>query len=121
ERVWGLMVQLYSVRSRGSWGVGDLRDLADLATWSGGQGAGLLLVNPLHAASPVPPIEPSPYFPATRRFPNPLYLRVEDVPEYASLPADVRARVDELGAPVRATNTDADALDRDAGWRAKLA
>ena len=31
---WGFTVQLYSVRSRQSWGHGDLRDLADLAAWS---------------------------------------------------------------------------------------
>lgn len=28
-QVWGLLVQLYSVRSRTSWGMGDLADLAD--------------------------------------------------------------------------------------------
>ena len=31
RRAWGLATQLYSVRSKGSWGVGDLVDLADLA------------------------------------------------------------------------------------------
>src|SRR5262245_18769939 len=36
RRGWGFAVQLYSVRSRDSWGHGDLRDLADLAAWSGG-------------------------------------------------------------------------------------
>ena len=30
----GLMVQLYSARSRRSWGVGDLADLADLTAWA---------------------------------------------------------------------------------------
>src|SRR5262245_2893616 len=30
-RCWGITVQLYSVRSRRSWGHGDLHDLADLA------------------------------------------------------------------------------------------
>jgi hypothetical protein len=35
QRSWGFAVQLYSLRSRGSWGHGDLRDLADLAgTWA---------------------------------------------------------------------------------------
>jgi hypothetical protein len=33
-RSWGFTVQLYSVRSRQSWGHGDLHDLADLASWS---------------------------------------------------------------------------------------
>ena len=52
-RSWGLTVQLYSVRSRRSWGHGDLRDLADLASWSARDlGAGFVLINPLHAAEP---------------------------------------------------------------------
>ena len=51
RRSWGFAVQLYSVRSRASWGHGDLHDLADLATWSAGDlGADFVLVNPLHAA-----------------------------------------------------------------------
>ena len=89
-RSWGFTVQLYSVRSRQSWGHGDLRDLADLAAWSGSDlGAGFVLINPLHAAEPLPPLSPSPYLPMTRRFTSPLYLRVEDIPEYAH--ADRRA------------------------------
>ena len=52
---WGFAVQLYSVRSRASWGHGDLRDLADLAAWSSRElGADFVLVNPLHAAEPLP-------------------------------------------------------------------
>src|SRR5947208_3483305 len=76
RRAWGLAAQLYSVRSRDSWGVGDLADLADLATWAAvAHDAGYVLINPLHAAAPVAPMEPSPYLPVTRRFANPLYLR----------------------------------------------
>ena len=57
ERSWGFTVQLYSLRSRGSWGHGDLRDLADFAAWSARDlGAGFVLINPLHAAEPLPPI-----------------------------------------------------------------
>lgn len=119
-RNWGLMAQLYSVRSQVSWGLGDLGDLADLASWSGSDlGAGFVLVNPLHAAEPAPPISPSPYFPMSRRFASPLYLRVEDLPEFSAAgPAD-RARIDALAAPLRARNRTAEPLDRDAVWTAK--
>ena len=56
RRGWGLATQLYSVRSRQSWGVGDLADLEDLAVWSAAeQRADFVLVNPLHAAEPVAP------------------------------------------------------------------
>ena len=122
HRSWGFAVQLYSVRSRGSWGHGDLRDLADLAAWSGtALGADFVLVNPLHAAEPAAPISPSPYLAMTRRHLSPLYLRIEDVPEYARLSAGDRARVDALGAPLRAASQTAALIDRDAVWAAKRA
>jgi 4-alpha-glucanotransferase len=119
-RAWGFMAQLYSVRSSGSWGFGDLADLRELASWSGRDlGAGFVLVNPLHAGEPAPPIRPSPYLPMSRRFTSPLYLRPEDVPEYAAADPDVRRRVDELAGPVRERNRTTDDLDRDAVWAAK--
>jgi 4-alpha-glucanotransferase len=120
QRSWGFTLQLYSVRSRASWGHGDLRDLADLAAWSGrALGADFVLVNPLHAAEPLTPVSPSPYLAMTRRHLSPLYLRIEDIPEYAGLsPAD-RARVDALGAPLRAASATAGLIDRDAVWTAK--
>ena len=122
RRSWGFAVQLYSVRSRASWGHGDLHDLADLAAWSGGDiGADFVLVNPLHAAEPQPPVSPSPYLPMSRRMISPLYLRIEDIPEYQELSADGRIRVEALAAPLRAANSTAALIDRDAVWAAKLA
>ena len=119
---WGFTVQLYSVRSRLSWGHGDLRDLADLATWSARElGAAFVLINPLHAAEPVPPVSPSPYLPMSRRFVSPLYLRVEDIPEYAKLPPAHRQRIAALAAPLRARNASSGLIDRDAVWAAKRA
>jgi 4-alpha-glucanotransferase len=121
RRGWGLAAQLYSVRSADSWGVGDLVDMTDLAVWSGSSlGADYLLVNPLHAGEPVPPMEPSPYLPKSRRFFNPIYVRVERIPEYASLPAKDRAEIDAIGARVRRKLSDVDAVERNASWTAKL-
>jgi 4-alpha-glucanotransferase len=122
RRSWGFTVQLYSLRSAASWGHGDLRDLAELATWSGRElGADFVLVNPLHAAEPLPPISPSPYLPMTRRQVSPLYLRIEDIGEYQGLSASDRARVDALGAPLRAASATPALIDRDAVWAAKRA
>ena len=120
QRSWGFWTQLYSVRSSGSWGMGDLRDLGDLAAWSGRDlGAGFVVVNPMHAGEPAPPISPSPYLPMSRRFASPLYLRVEDVPEFAALePADRDLAV-RLGAEMSVRNRTLDPLDRDAVWTAK--
>ena len=122
RRSWGFAVQLYSVRSHASWGHGDLHDLADLAAWSGGElGADFLLVNPLHAAEPQPPVSPSPYLPMTRRQISPLYLRIEDIPEYQGLSAGDRAGVEAAAAPLRAASSTAALIDRDAVWVAKRA
>lgn len=124
-RTFGFMAQLYSTLSERSWGMGDLGDLADLAAWSGrALGAGFLQINPLHIAVPGHPTDPSPYRPSSRRFPDPVYLRVEDVPEYAYLAPGDRARAAELvgmAAALRAGVLHKDALiDRDAVWELKL-
>ena len=123
RRAWGLAVQLYSVRSRQSWGIGDLTDLTDLAVWSASRhGADYLLVNPLHAAGfsgPTNRMEPSPYLPTSRRFVNPLYLRVEAVPEFAELTK--RSRVRRLRSDVQRHAAKLDAIDRDSAWAAKRA
>ncbi|MBD8042821.1 4-alpha-glucanotransferase [Arthrobacter sp. Sa2BUA2] len=119
-QTWGMMAQLYSTRSARSWGIGDLTDLADLSAVCGEAGSDFVLINPLHAAEPAPPVEDSPYLPATRRFFNPLYIRVEAIPEYSYLPPEQRARVEALAAGQQAVNREAGLLDRNAAFAAKL-
>ncbi len=112
---WGWAVQLYAARSTESWGMGDLGDLRRLGRWAAADlGAGLVLVNPLHAAHPTLPQSNSPYFPSSRRFRNPLYLRVEDVDGAASL-----ENLDPLAAAGRALNAERH-IDRDAVFRLKM-
>ncbi|MDT3440500.1 MULTISPECIES: 4-alpha-glucanotransferase [unclassified Pseudofrankia] len=104
DRMWGWMAQLYALRSAGSWGIGDYADLAQLAAWSGSAAGGradVLLVNPLHAAAPTLPVQPSPYYPTSRRFLSPLYLRPEHIPEYAAADEATRAAVDGYAAAAR--------------------
>jgi len=118
RRAWGLATQLYSVRSQGSWGIGDLRDLTDLAVWAGSRHqAGYVLVNPLHAAAPTAPMEPSPYLPTSRRFVNPIYLRVEAIAEFAWL--GKRDRVHNRRKAVQARARKSSGIDRDGIWAAK--
>ena len=120
ERSWGFAVQLYSLRSRASWGHGDLRDLAELAAWSARElGAGFVLINPLHAVEPLPPVSASPYLPMSRRWVSPLYLRIEDIPEYKELTYPERRRLTELSAPLRAASGTPALIDRDTVWSAK--
>ena len=108
EPCWGWAVQLHSTRSRQSWGIGDLADLKRLAEWSAGLGAGMMLVNPLGPPAPVVPQGASPYYPTTRRFRNPLYLRVEDVPGAERLGPQLA----QLAAEARGLNA-LPRLDRD--------
>jgi 4-alpha-glucanotransferase len=119
KRTWGLMAQIYATRSKESWGLGDLHDLATLGSWGGKQGAGFVLVNPMHAAEVSAPMAPSPYLPATRRYFNPIYLHIEDVPEYANLKSRTKAKIEKLSEPLLKLNNNADLLDRDRVWTAK--
>ena len=79
NRAWGWAVQLYSARSRDSWGIGDMADLRRLGQWSRKQGADVLLLNPLGAQTPIVPYEASPYYASSRRFRNTMYIRIEEV------------------------------------------
>jgi 4-alpha-glucanotransferase len=117
---WGLATQLYSVRSQQSWGMGDLTDLEDLAVWSAAEHqADFVLINPLHAAEPVPPIEPSPYLPSSRRFASPLYLRLERIPEYAMATATQREELDKIRTRLLDELDQWSQIDRDRSWKAK--
>ena len=112
---WGWSVQLYAARSAESWGVGDLGDLRRLANWSADIGAGTMLVNPLDAVTPVTPRETSPYYPTSRRFLDPLYLRVDEVPGATDLDGFDALR--DAGLAL----TDDRPIDRDRVMAVKLA
>lgn len=81
-RLWGVAVQLYSVRSRHNWGMGDFADLKALVRWLAPRGAAFIGLNPLHALAPAEPERASPYSASNRHFLNVLYIAVPDVPEY---------------------------------------
>jgi 4-alpha-glucanotransferase len=116
-RGWGWMLQLYALHSRGSWGIGDLGDLRGFIDWTGReQGASAVLLNPLHAITPVPPVQPSPYTPSSRRFGTPLALSVTELDAYGRADPTVRAEVDAL-RPV----TVGDRIEHDRVWAAKRA
>ena len=116
--VTGLMTQIYQVRSARCWGIGDLGDLGDLASWAATDlGAEFVLINPLHAAEPVAPMEPSPYLPSTP-------ASSTDLPARRGHPrgrAPRRRRPDpprgahHVGAALNTSDT----IDRDACWAAK--
>ncbi|MBL8926038.1 MAG: 4-alpha-glucanotransferase [Pseudonocardia sp.] len=114
-RSWGWMLQLYALHSGASWGIGDLGDLREFVEWTGREhGAEAVLLNPLHAITPVSPVQASPYTPSSRRFATPLALRVTDLDAYRTADDDTRAQVDVLRP-----DTAGDRLDHDRVWAAK--
>jgi len=111
---WGWALQLYALRSQRSWGMGDLGDLADFAQLAADAGSDVVILNPLHATLVGLPQEPSPYFPSSREFRNPLYLRIEDVPGADA--TDVG--IEDLVHQAHGLNGD-ELIDRNAVWRLK--
>jgi 4-alpha-glucanotransferase len=112
---WGWMLQLYALRSARSWGIGDLGDLREFVNWTAKEhGAGAVLLNPLHAPGPTHPVQPSPYTPSSRRFANPLALRIEDLDAYRRADPDTRAEVDALRVSPTTKR-----IDHDLVWAAK--
>jgi len=83
KRLWGLAVQLYSLRSAGNWGMGDFGDLRELVELTAQRGGSIVGLNPLHALFPADPAHISPYSPSNRHFLNVLYICVPQVPEFA--------------------------------------
>ncbi|GHJ37575.1 4-alpha-glucanotransferase [Streptomyces sp. TS71-3] len=124
ERVHGLLLQLYSLLSERSWGMGDLGDLAELAAWAGHvMGSGFVQVNPLHVAVPAVPSDPSPYRPSSRYVADPVHLRIEKVHEYAYLDLKDRTEIAETLERAAALRgevlRDGALIDRDAVWALK--
>ncbi|NTS76976.1 4-alpha-glucanotransferase [Catenovulum sp. SM1970] len=78
-KVWGPSVQLYCVRSKRNWGIGDFADLQLLLQQLGAKGADFVGLNPIHALYPNNPEACSPYSPSSRRWLNPLYIAVDQV------------------------------------------
>lgn len=110
---WGWAVQLYALRSPSSWGMGDLRDLRAFGDAAQAQGAGVTMINPLHAVNPSTVQEASPYFPSSRCYHNPLYISIEEVPGAGEVPG-----LEELAGTGRALNS-ARRIDRNGVFQLK--
>ncbi len=108
KRLWGLSVQLYTVRSEQNWGIGDFADLLALTGMARQSGAEFVLLNPLHYLDLRYPDNASPYSPSDRRFLNPLYIALQICDDFLSLP--VQAVFNEPGSQQRLTNLRATAL-----------
>lgn len=92
EKIWGVSVQLYTLRSENNWGMGDFSDLKQLVTELGRQGADIVGLNPIHSLYPANPLHCSPYSPSSRNFINPLYIDATALKEYQDS-AEIQAYV----------------------------
>jgi 4-alpha-glucanotransferase len=120
ERLWGVAVQLYTLRSRDNWGIGDFADLEFVVRQCALHGGSFVGLNPLHALFPSNPAHFSPYSPSTRHFLSVLYIAVPRIPEFAAcVEAQRRVADDKFKAEIgrlRAT----DVVDYAGVTRAKL-
>jgi 4-alpha-glucanotransferase len=74
ERLWGLAVQIYSLRRPGDLGIGDTTAVAMLARSAAEYGADALALSPAHSLFPDDPSRFGPYAPSSRLFLNPLLI-----------------------------------------------
>ncbi|EPH05954.1 4-alpha-glucanotransferase [Propionibacterium sp. oral taxon 192 str. F0372] len=111
-RGWGWQIQLYATRSVHSWGIGDFRDLAQIARIAASQGASCVQVSPVHAIAPLPNPQSSPYSPASRLFLNTLHIAP------GAIVGAERIDLTDLDAKGRALNEQR-LIDRKAVWALK--
>lgn len=83
NKLWGLSVQLYCIKSQRNWGIGDFTDLTYLIDKAAELGADFIGLNPIHALFPADPDVCSPYGPNSRQWLNYLYIDVEQLPAYS--------------------------------------
>ncbi len=97
KKLWGFAIQLYSVKSDRNWGIGDFTDLKNLVRICGRAGASVIGLNPLNVLMHNFPEEASPYCSISRLFLNPIYIDVDEVPEFTSADkSEVENELNEL-------------------------
>lgn len=83
KKIWGPSVQLYTLRTKYNWGIGDFGDLKLLLAETASRGGDFVGLNPIHSLFPANPDAASPYSPSSRRWLNILYIDVCSVPEFS--------------------------------------
>ena len=82
QKIWGYAIQLYSIKSKRNWGIGDFTDLQNFVKLCAKDGADIIGLNPLNTLCHDYPENASPYSSISREFLNPIYIDVEKVPEF---------------------------------------
>lgn len=90
-KLFGFAIQLYSLKSRRNWGVGDFTDLESMVDILANSGGDVIGLNPLNVLLHDCPESASPYASTSRLFLNPIYIDVEKVPFYEECDKDGQA------------------------------
>ena len=80
ERHAGVLLPLFSAASAEGWGIGEIPDLVTLAAWQRRAGLDFLLMLPVNELAP--PGHHSPYATLSAMAIDPIYLRLNHVPEF---------------------------------------
>ncbi len=97
----GVLVPLFSLRSAGDWGVGEIPDLVPFARWAAAAGLGVVQVLPVNEASRG---QTSPYAALSAFAVDPVYAAVDALEDFAAaggraaLPDADRRRLDAVRA-----------------------
>jgi 4-alpha-glucanotransferase len=103
ERLNGIALQLYLLRSASNWGIGDFTDLRVFVELVAARGSDVVGLNPLHSLFVDDPEHASPYAPASRLLLNVLNIDVTAIPEFATSAAAAQLRTDpQFGAALAA-------------------
>ena len=121
RKAWGVSLQLYALRSKRNWGMGDFTDLNNAIDILAPKGVDVVGLNPLHTLFSHLPENASPYSPSNRDFLNPVYLDIEAIAEFEHSDkarqlvnhADFQSSLQSL--------RDAPLVDYTGVWQAKLA
>jgi 4-alpha-glucanotransferase len=116
QKLWGTMAQIYSTRSKKSWGIGDFEDLKIIVKKTAEAGGDFVAINPLHASTPGVPQLDSPYSPVSKIFLNPIYIRPEMIYEYNSLSKKKQKNIKRLFNASKIQNKKSNVLNRNLSW-----
>jgi glycogen operon protein len=92
RRLFGLSAQLYALARQADQGVGDFTTLGRLGAAAAREGAAVVSINPLHMLFEQDRERASPYYPSDRRFLDPIYLDLDQIPG-AAVDAAARSRL----------------------------
>ena len=79
----GLLIPLFSTPSSTGWGIGDIGDIPTIARWIAMAGGRVLQLLPLNEMAPG---QQSPYSALSAMAIDPIYILVQDVPEFSGPP-----------------------------------